>query len=151
AGMLLAALANGFGQPVITTQPQNQTNVLGSTTTFSVVAMGTPPLSYQWRSYSGTFVFTEMTGQTNDTLSLSNVQSNAANFKYGVVVSDMTGSVTSVLVRLTVVQPPSITAQPTNFLTMSLGASVSNRVTASSPSPVSYQWQLNGTNLPGQT
>jgi fibronectin type 3 domain-containing protein len=35
--------------PAITTQPANQTVLEGSTATFSVVATGTAPLSYQWK------------------------------------------------------------------------------------------------------
>src|SRR5262245_23222383 len=93
AGMLLSALANGFGQPIITNQPQNQTNIAGTTAVFTVGATGTPPLLYQWRGYTQFTVFTNLLGETNDTLSLPNVQTNAANFKYGVVVSDVTGSV----------------------------------------------------------
>ncbi|MEI6078634.1 MAG: FG-GAP-like repeat-containing protein, partial [Verrucomicrobiota bacterium] len=36
------------GPPVVTTQPQCQTNVVGSTVSFGVVASGTVPLGYQW-------------------------------------------------------------------------------------------------------
>ncbi|HXY00822.1 MAG TPA: immunoglobulin domain-containing protein, partial [Candidatus Limnocylindrales bacterium] len=39
--------------PTITTQPQNQTVNFGQTATFSVVASGTPPLSYQWNKNGG--------------------------------------------------------------------------------------------------
>src|SRR6202022_2698159 len=35
--------------PTITTQPTNQTVTTGQTATFTVVASGTAPLSYQWR------------------------------------------------------------------------------------------------------
>src|SRR5580704_3558029 len=35
--------------PTITSQPTNQTVVAGQTATFSVVANGTSPLSYQWQ------------------------------------------------------------------------------------------------------
>ncbi len=35
--------------PSIVTQPANQTVIVGSTATFTVVAAGTAPLSYQWR------------------------------------------------------------------------------------------------------
>ncbi len=34
--------------PTITTQPQNQSVTVGATATFTVVAAGTAPLSYQW-------------------------------------------------------------------------------------------------------
>ena len=36
-------------QPTITTQPESQTVSVGASVTFSVVASGTAPLSYQWR------------------------------------------------------------------------------------------------------
>jgi len=35
--------------PSITTQPGSQTVTVGQTATFTVVATGTPPLSYQWK------------------------------------------------------------------------------------------------------
>ena len=35
--------------PTITTQPLSRTNAVGTSTTFTVVAAGTAPLSYQWR------------------------------------------------------------------------------------------------------
>src|SRR6266404_3744146 len=35
--------------PTITTQPANQTVTAGQTATFTVVATGTAPLSYQWQ------------------------------------------------------------------------------------------------------
>jgi hypothetical protein len=40
-------LAAVLAQPIITNQPQSQTNIVGATVTFSVGATGTPPLSYQ--------------------------------------------------------------------------------------------------------
>ena len=48
AGMFLVASVSGFGQPVITSQPQSVTNLAGTTATFFVTATGTPPLAYQW-------------------------------------------------------------------------------------------------------
>src|SRR5580704_3465477 len=35
--------------PAIASQPPNQTVVVGQTATFSVIATGTPPLTYQWQ------------------------------------------------------------------------------------------------------
>jgi len=40
--------------PTITTQPQSQTVMVGATATFSVVATGTAPLSYQWSKSGAT-------------------------------------------------------------------------------------------------
>ena len=47
AGLFVAALGTGFGQPSITQQPQSCTNVVGTTATFTVGATGTEPLAYQ--------------------------------------------------------------------------------------------------------
>jgi hypothetical protein len=49
SGMLLAALANAFCQPVITKQPASRTASLFADATFRVTAIGDAPLSYQWR------------------------------------------------------------------------------------------------------
>jgi len=145
AALLLAALASGFGQPVITNQPSWQTNAVGSTAMFSVGATGAPPLFYQWRFNSA-----DRAGATNDTLILPNVQTtNQGN--YSVVVSNVEGSATSAVARLYVIVPPSITRQPTNFPVLSIGASVSNRVAASSATPLSYQWRRDGMNLAAKT
>ena len=55
--------------PVILAQPTNQTVIVGDVAAFSVVADGTPPLSYQW-NFNGT----NIVGATNTFLTLTNVQ-----------------------------------------------------------------------------
>jgi len=142
--LLLAALLNGVGQPVITTDPQSRTNVLGTDATFTVVATGTAPLAYQWR-----FTTADLAGKTNDTLIVTNVQSANAG-DYTVVVTNMDGAVTSVVATLTVLIPPKITKQPTNQ-TASLFADATFRVTASGDTPLSYQWRFNDGDLSGRT
>src|SRR6185369_7618598 len=62
--------------PTITTQPASQTVTAGSNATFSVVASGTAPLTYQWL-----FNGTNISGATNSSLTLTNVQSaNAGSY-----------------------------------------------------------------------
>src|SRR6266498_1455161 len=108
AGMFLTALADGFGQPVITAQPQSQTNVVGSTLTLAVEATGTQRLSYQWRKGGVT-----VTGATDATLLFTDLQSsNAGN--YTVVVTNIEGAVTSAVALVRVIVPPNITVPPTN-------------------------------------
>jgi subtilase family serine protease len=77
------------GPPVITSQPTNQTVVVGGTASFSVMASGTPPLNYQW-NFNGT----NLAGATNATLTLTNVQLSQAG-NYAVLVTNVYGSVTS--------------------------------------------------------
>ena len=145
-GMLLAALVSGFGQPVITNQPQNQTNIGGTTATFTVGATGTPPLSYQWRSYANATTFTNIPWGTDATLLLTNVQPTSR--KFGVAVSDASGSVTSVLATLTV--PIAITKQPTNQLA-EVGDIVTFSVLAAGTAPIRYQWLFQDENLSNRT
>src|SRR5262249_53257477 len=46
--LLFAAMLDGLAQPTIITQPQNQTNGVGSTAMFSVTATSPLSMSYQW-------------------------------------------------------------------------------------------------------
>lgn len=145
--LCLDAVMNGVAQPVITCQPSNQTAVAGSPVTFTVCATGAPPLSYQWIFNT---LSNRLPGATSETLILPNVQASNAGI-YRVIVTNAAGSIQSGSARLTVLIPPAITNQPSDFPVLSLGASVTNRVGASGTPPLSYQWRRNGTNLPGQT
>ncbi|MDE2348492.1 MAG: hypothetical protein KGL92_08310, partial [Gammaproteobacteria bacterium] len=83
--------------PAITTQPQSQTVTVGATATFSVVATGTAPLSYQW-SKSGTAI----NGATAASYTTpATVQAdNGASFT--VHITNSAGAVTSNAATLTV-------------------------------------------------
>ncbi|HAB18266.1 MAG TPA: hypothetical protein DCE44_17710, partial [Verrucomicrobiales bacterium] len=96
-------LAIAAAQPVITTQPQPQTKFAGESALLSVEATGTPPLSYQWFK-----AFTPLEGQTNSTLSLTNLQA-ADRGTYSVIVSNLEEPVTSTPVEVIVVTAPRIT------------------------------------------
>jgi uncharacterized delta-60 repeat protein len=93
------------GSPLITTQPASRTNVERTTASFSVVAtnlVGTP-LCYQWRK-GGTNLINGGTvfGATNATLILTNVApADAGNFS--VAVACGSGSVTSLVATLAIV------------------------------------------------
>src|SRR5271155_5529755 len=53
----------GSVAPMITAQPTNQTVNAGVTATFTVMATGTAPLSYQWQSApSGSMTYTNIAG-----------------------------------------------------------------------------------------
>jgi hypothetical protein len=104
-GILLAVLLNGFGQPVITTQPQDQTNYVGTTATLTVVATRTGSVFYQWQKFSTGFA--DLAGHTNAVLSLTNVQTNDAA-DYRVVVTDATGTTNSAAAHLSVAMPETL-------------------------------------------
>jgi hypothetical protein len=84
-------------------------------------------------------------GQTNSTLTISNANQNSLG-NYYVVVSNANASVTSSMVNLTVLYPPSVLFNPIGF-TQSYGASNALSVVAAGTPPLSYQWSLNGTNI----
>lgn len=76
--------------PVILSLQQNQVAVLGASASFTVVAGGTPALTYQWY-FNGTNV---LNGATNATLTLSNlVVGNVGS--YSVLISNAFGSLFS--------------------------------------------------------
>ena len=71
--------------PSITTPPLSQTVAPGAQVNFSIVAFGTPPLSYQW-FYNGSSI----TGATSSAYSITSAQTSAAG-NYTVIVSNSAG------------------------------------------------------------
>ncbi len=134
--------------PSITQHPANQTVDPGSSTSFTVAAAGTSPLSYQWQkngsnlSNSGHY-----SGCTTATLTVSLADSNdVANYRC--VVTNPYGTATSNTATLTLAAPgpPTITQQPSNQSVLP-GGTATFAVTASGTAPLSYQWQKNQSNL----
>jgi hypothetical protein len=87
--------------PMIATQPQSQSVTEGDPASFTVVATGTPPLTYQWFFNTNT----PLANETNSTLGLLNVQSNDAG-GYSVIVANSIGARTSVVATLTIYPSP---------------------------------------------
>jgi hypothetical protein len=83
--------------PSITTQPSNQTVTVGATATFSVVATGTTPLTYQWQK--GT---TPITGATAASYTTTATTSSDNGSQFEVVVTNSVGTITSNAATLTV-------------------------------------------------
>ena len=95
--------------PSITTQPSNQTVTVGSTATFSVVATGTTPLTYQWQK--GT---TPVPGATAASYTTTATTSSDNGSQFEVVVTNSVGSITSNAATLTVT---TVAPSPTDVLT----------------------------------
>ena len=140
----MADIINFFTPAKIVTQPVAKTVNEGTNVSFSVVAGGHTPLSYQWR-----FNGTDISGETLPSLTLSNVQgSNSGN--YSVVVTNSSGSVTSSVVALTVIVPPSITSQPQGGSVIE-SSNFTFSVSASGSAPFNYQWRFNDDPIIGAT
>jgi len=95
--------------PFITSQPTNQVATVGANVTFTVVADGTRPLSYQWRING-----TNIVAATNTSLTLTSVQLDDAG-GYDVVVSNEANTLTSSNATLTVNLPICVAA-PSNLV-----------------------------------
>jgi len=125
--------------PSIQTQPNNQTANEGQNAGFSVTANGSAPLSYQW-NFNGS----PLAG-ASASLALTNVDPTQAG-SYSVVVTNAGGSVTSRVVTLTVVVPPTITTQPQSQ-SLTSHQNLSLTVAASGTGPFTYRWYFNGAHL----
>jgi len=144
-GIFAASAAGKCATPqplAILTPPQDVITSAGSNAVFSVVAEGTPPLRYQWL-----FNGAPLTGATQFRLTLPAVQGNQAGL-YSVVVSDVTGSVTSSPARLTVIFPLAIVTPPQSAMVVA-GGSATFSVSAQGTGLLSYQWFFNDTALAG--
>jgi hypothetical protein len=132
----------------IVVQPANIRVRDGQPASFSVVATGKFPLTYQWKQ--GT---TAIPGATDSTLSILQTiytYNNAAT--YSVTVSDASGSkVASRTATLTIVpNPPVITEEPLSQ-TVDPNSTASFAAAAHGTLPLSYQWALNGVPISGAT
>jgi hypothetical protein len=132
--------------PTITTQPGNQTVTAGQTATFTVVAAGTAPLSYQWQKNGA-----NIAGATSTSYTTPVTTTGDSGTSFAVVVSNTAGTVTSAAATLTVNPAPvapTITTQPGNQ-TVTAGQTATFTVVAAGTAPLSYQWQKNGANIAG--
>ena len=126
--------------PTITNQPQSMALSIGQTAVFSVGASGTLPMSYRWRLAGA-----NLSGATNATLTLTNVQTSQAG-NYSVVITNSAGSVTSSNAALTVNNTPAFTTQPQS-LTVVQGQTASFTVVMGGATPMYYTWYLNGSSV----
>ncbi len=97
----------------VSQQPGNLSVSLGANALFQTTALGSDPLAYQWR-FNGTAIMDE----TNPAVTISNVQLTNAG-SYTVVVTDISGSVTSRVATLQV--DPAFTKITTGAIVTNVG------------------------------
>lgn len=137
------------GPLAISQQPLSRTNNAGTLAGFTVVAAGTGPVNYQWRK--GGLSLSDggsISGAHAATLVLSNVF-GADVGGYSVVLSNASGTVTSRVASLSVVDP-FIRGQPVSRA-VNAGQTTVFSVTAGGTVPLNYQWRKDGTNIVGAT
>ena len=151
AGLTGGASYGGGLPPTITQQPADVTTLATLSASFTVVASGAGPLTYQWR-----FNGSPIPGATSSILNLSSVSTSQDGI-YSVVVLNASGAVISSGAHLTVLIPATIIVQPQDLQIRvrpdPTAAPTTNAVftvaaTTLNP-PLTYQWRFNGTNIPG--
>lgn len=128
--------------PSVQAPPESQTVFAGSNVTFSVVASGYPAPGYQWQ-----FNNVNLAGATNASYTIPYVLPSQAG-DYRVILTNSVGAFTSPGAVLTVNLPewPVFNSSPTNRA-VSYGSPLTLAVTTLGAGPVTYEWQLNGTNV----
>lgn len=123
--------------PSITSQPASQSVPAGQSATFSVVATGSNPLSFQWRKNG-----TNIAGAISSSYTTPSTTSADNGAKFDVVVRNHQGSITSNSATLTVTS----TAPAVRVTPSSLNFGNQNMGTTSSPLTVALQ-NSGGSNL----
>ncbi len=131
--------------PNITTQPVAQTVCAGGSASFSVIAGGLGPFTYQWRKGG-----VNIAGATASTYTIPTVSGSDAAIYDVIVTGGCSPGVQSSGATLIVNPLPSITTQPI-AQTVCSGATASFQVVAAGAGPLTYQWRKNTVNIPGAT
>lgn len=130
--------------PGLLAQLTNVTARAGTNLTFSVTAVGAPPLALQWQ-----LAGTNLPGATAAALTLNSV-SNLNAGAYRLVITNAYGAYTSSVATLTVAFPPAITAQPVGLTVLS-GSNAVFATTLSGNTPLACQWWKDGVKLTNGT
>lgn len=134
--------------PAISSQPANQSVTIGQTATFSAMATGTAPMSYQWQKND-----VNISGAMSPSYTTPATASADNGTTFRVVVTNSAGSTMSSSATLTVSAAPvgpSITTQPANQAVI-VGQMATFSVVAAGTATLSYQWQKNNSNVSGAT
>jgi hypothetical protein len=117
----------------------------GQTATFSVVASGTAPLTYQWRSNGAA-----ISGATSASYTTPATTAQNSGTGYEVVVKNVAGSVTAASNQASATTSaatgsgtgtvPTISTQPASQ-TVAIGTTATFAVAAGGTGPFTYQWQ----------
>ena len=134
------AVAPGFVQ-----QPASATNYSGTLVSFSTIANGTAPLSYQWKRGG-----VAIPGATTTKYSFVCSYPADDGASFSVTVTNSVGATNSDLVTLSVLTNLDVPYQPFS-ITRNVGSKAAFRVVAASALPFTYQWFKGASAIAGAT
>ncbi|MBI4324621.1 MAG: hypothetical protein HY674_05090, partial [Chloroflexi bacterium] len=149
---VLAHFASGAGMdpipvaPIIAAEPQTQTVFLGQKISLNVAALGSLPLSHQWKKGGN-----PIPGATGPAYTIESAALTDAG-AYSVEVTNSGGAVSSAEAVVTVlnISIPDIT-RPPQPVTVYGGGTARFHVVATGSPNLTYQWQFGTANLPDET
>ena len=130
--------------PVITAQPLSKTVLPDDIVDLAVEASGGGTLTYQWRLNG-----LEISGATGNTLRLNHVQVELEGL-YDVIVANEAGSALSASALISISTPPQIAVAVQQFM-VEPGANIVFSLGVRGSKPLQYQWQYEGSMIPGAT
>lgn len=130
---------------VITSDPVDDVVCDGGSASFTVTYTGTYG-GFQWQEDPGTGVFADMTGATNNTLSLPGVTTAMTGYKYRLVSTLCNPSTTTASATLTVNELPVVTQQAVVQAICVSGDAIYTVEASVVSGTLTYQWQYRITN-----
>jgi hypothetical protein len=121
--------------PLIATQPDSETNFSGTAVTFSVVAVGTPPLYYQWHRLGAA----PIANATNASYTFVSHYPGDNNAVYFVEISNSVSEVESDMAT-NEVETGILVEGPPFSITRNVGSHAAFRIAAIGAVPLGYQW-----------
>ena len=136
--------------PSFTAQPAGKTVTNGASVNFSATAGGTTPFGYAWLC-NGTNLSNggNVSGVTSNVLSITTATTNNGG-SYQLVVTNLTGAVTSSVAVLNVGFAPVVATAPVSQTNL-VGSNVVFAASVTGTSPLVFQWRKNGTNISNGT
>ncbi|HEU0010007.1 MAG TPA: lamin tail domain-containing protein [Verrucomicrobiae bacterium] len=121
--------------PLVLAPPVSQIVNTGATVNFTVVARGTPPLTYQWR-----FNGTNLPGAASPSITRSNVKFPDDDGLYEVLINSPAG-MTSASATLSIRVTPLFLISPISQSVVAGGDASFSASIAGNPSPFTYYWR----------
>ncbi|HEY5911826.1 MAG TPA: immunoglobulin domain-containing protein [Verrucomicrobiae bacterium] len=137
------------GSCYFVSQPSGRTNNAGTIAVFSGLAQGTPPLTCQWLRNGVPLQNSDaVSGAQSSLLSLAGVFGSDQG-DYSLVASNASGSITSSVAPLKVVDPVVTSVYYVSYANLGDNATIS--VNATGSPPLAFQWFKNGAPLAAAT